>query len=147
MKQSGSNKKAEYYKAEHSYSYSLVIKGIAFCRLQKDKGSTAIYIDSIFVRKDYRKKGIGTKLFLHACFIANQWPEMDVRSISLVAERMVEKKGYKLISKSERYHGCYLWINKEPFTSFAPLFKTISKIKYFGKKKCNTTFFLAENID
>lgn len=128
------------------YSCSLILKDIAFCRIQKDLNNDIHYIDSLFVKKPFRRRGIGTDIVMHACYILGDWPDMDIRSISTVAERIAVTLGYEIYSVSERYKACYLWKNDLPFACKEPRFEHLKQIEYRGIKRSNRTLYLSGSI-
>ena len=80
----------------------------AFARLLK-KDDKTYYFDSLYVRESYRRRGIGTSLLYQVISCIQTHPELDIRKISKVAQRIAIKAGYQKQKESERYTGCELW--------------------------------------
>ena len=112
----------------------------AYARLQRDSPTSAFYFDSLYVREHVRKRGIGTRLLLHAMNIIGEYPELDIRKISHVAQRIASKAGYQIVSDSTRYRGCSLWQNAKTFRNPGPQFEPLNERSLRFSKKIVTIF-------
>jgi hypothetical protein len=72
-----------------------------------------VYFDHMAVTRRYRKTGICTAFVKFAAAYLGCWPELDIRHQSTVAQRVASNLGYSKVGRSDRYHGCALWLMKE----------------------------------
>ena len=104
--------------------YALIVPRIAYARVQRDAKSSVYYFDSLFVREPFRRRGIGTRLLLHAIHLVGSYPELDIRKTSYVAQRIATRAGFQMIGESTRYVGGNLWRNLSRFKNGDPQFAT-----------------------
>lgn len=123
-----------------------IIPKKAYARLLREDGNT-YYFDSLYVRESYRRQGIGTGLLKQViCYIQN-YPELDIRKISSVAQRIAKKAGYKKQKESDRYFACELWTCSRKRINADSPYMVSSTNKYRSPKITTRIYYLKTKIN
>lgn len=127
--------------------FIFVLARRAIGRIIKDSAGV-LYWDHMFVVKSHRRSGLGTEIIKFAASHLAEWPALDIRHQSKVAQRIAVSLGYNKIGKSDRYLGCELWIQQRRMGNFpASGLRIISTVSYYGKKRRTEVHYLCEKND
>ena len=125
----------------------LVLPNMAFGRLI-DSSKTGTYFDSMYVRENFRRKGIATNLLNYAILYICKFPDLDIRHQSVVAQRIAKKTGYQIVGPSNRYQGCMLWRNTaQPASPLYTNIRELAERKYFSSSRLTIVKYLSREYD